>query len=784
MRILTFNWHEAYLCTLAKTGHAFDIVERMKGGSRTWFYETRPLPANARIVKERTARRRVRAGAYDVIICHNVQDLLWAQELPVPKILVFHNRLTTEIALGGNTVAVEDHRRDVGRLLDETEDLRLVFISQSKAIDWGFGGEVITPGIDLADYGGYTGERRRVLRVGNFMKARDVMLGHTQQLAILQGLPSTLLGLNDPEPGAEVRFTRSWDDLKACFREHRVFLNTTVEPFEDGYNLAMLEAMATGMPVVSLANTSSPISDGMNGYASRDLETLHGRLEALLGNDELAHRMGAAARETIAERFHINDFARKWNSVLAEAVSDRMVHQRRRVFAGPAEAGPYERAGQGERGVVVGAGFSRPNAVSAPTAAELVAEARTGRRRILLSYVSYPATTARYVEEALRRTHDVLTLGPSINAGLIKAWNLEKMGEPVRPHDLPCGADVDVRKITMALPDGWRPDLFLWVESVFGFAPRNIPQLECPTACYLIDSHMSLSYHLEWARRFDYVFVAQREYIPRFLDAGCPHVAWLPLGCDPAMHGRIDTPKRHDIGFVGSLTEHHVHRREMLGKLATTFDVHVERAFLRDMTRIFCESRIVYNDAVKRDLNMRVFEALCSGSLVLTDRATPSGLDELFTDGEHLVIYEDDTIEALAAHYLAHEDERERIAAAGRAEVLRHHTYDHRVATLLDAVFAPAAAGTIDLPLARRVDDPLLVDAHRLMTTGAYADAARALALALDRRELSAWERVQLHQTAASCAQHLGQMDAAQQAFLTSLQTLPARDRALLRNAL
>ena len=98
MRILTFNWHEAYLCLLAKTGHPIDIVERFKGGSQVWFYETRPLPPNARIVREATARRGMREHTYDAVICHNVKDLLWVQEWPVRKILVFHNKLSTEIA--------------------------------------------------------------------------------------------------------------------------------------------------------------------------------------------------------------------------------------------------------------------------------------------------------------------------------------------------------------------------------------------------------------------------------------------------------------------------------------------------------------------------------------------------------------------------------------------------------------------------------------------------------------------------------------------------------------
>ncbi len=204
MRILTFNWHEAYICTLAKTGHAFDVVERQKGGSGVWFYETRPLPRNARIIKEATARALARDGAYDAVVCHNVQDLLWVRELPVAKVLVFHNMLRTEIALGGNTVEQDCHRAEVADLVSGTDRLRLVFISETKQRDWDLDGVVVPPGVDLSDYGGYRGDEARVLRVGNFMKRRDLMLGHTAQLAILGGRPSTLLGLNEAEEHSRV----------------------------------------------------------------------------------------------------------------------------------------------------------------------------------------------------------------------------------------------------------------------------------------------------------------------------------------------------------------------------------------------------------------------------------------------------------------------------------------------------------------------------------------------------------------------------------------------------
>ncbi|MGE0039823.1 MAG: glycosyltransferase [Vicinamibacterales bacterium] len=751
MRILTFNWHEAYVSTLARTGHTFDVVERDKGGSRAWFYETRPVPPNVRIVREATARDRVRAGGYDVVICHNVPDLIWLRDDRVPRVVVLHNRLTTELALGGNTVPRRQHLADVARVMAEARGpVQVVCISETKKADWGFeDAAVIPPGIDLRDYDGYVGDVRRILRVGNFMKARDVMLGYADQLAIVGGRPSTLLGLNEPEPGAEVRFTRSWDDLKAAFRGHRVFLNTTVDGFEDGYNLAMLEAMATGMPVVSTPNETSPLTDGVDGFVSADRVRLAACVGELLADHDLARRLGAAARATVARTFPMDAFVARWNRVL-ETAAARAGERPMISLAGP--AGP------------------RPG-VPAP------------RRRVLLSYVSYPATTARYFEDALRRSHEVVTVGPAMTPALREAWNLQNMKEAIHPHDIHTGNETDLLPIVEKLSRTWTPDLFLWVESVYGHFPRGIRELGVPTACYLIDSHMNLSWHLEWARQFDHVFLAQREYIPQFQAAGVARVSWLPLGCDPAVHGPVPGPKRHDVGFVGSLTPHHQRRQVLIGRLRERFDVHVERAFLREMAAVFSASRIVFNDAVRRDLNMRVFEALCSGSFLLTDRAEPSGLDELFIDREHLAIYEDDTIEDLVAYYLAHEDEREAIAARGRAEVMAHHTYDHRVAHLLRSVLEPRTPASLRAADRRFVNDPLILEAGALMGAGKPEEALARLAWIDGQRELSSWERFTAAQLAADAHGACGRLDRARAGHAAALAELSPAEQDSIRGA-
>ncbi|MGE5499138.1 MAG: glycosyltransferase, partial [Syntrophothermus sp.] len=231
----------------------------------------------------------------------------------------------------------------------------------------------------------------------------------------------------------------------------------------------------------------------------------------------------------------------------------------------------------------------------------------------------------------------------------------------------------------------FHPDLFLWVESVGGFFPQNLQSLSIPKACYFIDTHISIDWQLVWAKNFDYVFIAQKEYIPVFKKAGIQNVYWLPLGCDPAIHGKKSSQKIYDIGFVGSiLGNEHQRRRTLIEKLKTIGQFEYQRCFWEDMAELFSKSKMVFNNAIKNDLNMRLFEVMSTGTLLLTDIAKNSGQEEMFKDGEDLVIYSDDNIADKAAWYMVHESERERIAERGRMLVHNAHTYEHRLEELIN----------------------------------------------------------------------------------------------------
>jgi glycosyltransferase involved in cell wall biosynthesis/SAM-dependent methyltransferase/Tfp pilus assembly protein PilF len=644
LKILTFNWHEPYLCLLSRMIHEFLVVEPEIAPDhfRKWNQNMRPVPDNVRLISMKQAQEYLEQGEIDGIIAHNVKDLIAVRDYSLPKIMVFHNCLTTEIKLGKNKINREDYLQKIIPLLD---GVTKVFISEIKKADWEMQGEIILPGLDVSEYGGYTGSEKKVLRVGNLLIERDLMMGYSFGEKVIKNHPLLTLGMNPGIP--ESRISDGFDDLLNQFQNNRVYINTTVDGFEDGYNLAMLEAMATGMPVVTSQNKTSPISNGINGFSSNDPDYLNRCIENFMQDPVLAKEMGEKARETIVEKFPINKFIQSWTKAVELSINDFLKRTGIDLHGDPT---PFD---------------------------------EKSRKNILMDFVSYPATTAHYMERALRQNHNVMTCGAQINDEVKKCWNLEALNWKVTPQDIQRGNSTPLKQVLDQLPQGWKPDFYFWLETGLSEIPIDLQECDMPKVCYLIDTHLNYEKHVDIASNFDFVFLVQKAYVEKMKDAGIKNVFWLPLACDPVIHGMVEQEKKWDVGFVGTIPKTQNRRKTLLERIDTRFNLSCERKFMDEMAEHYSRSKIVFNNAINNDLNMRVFEALCSGSLLLTDSANGSGLEEMFENRKHLVIYEDENIENLIDHYLSNDEEREHIAEQGRQEVLNHHTYAHRADNLM-----------------------------------------------------------------------------------------------------
>ena len=83
-----------------------------------------------------------------------------------------------------------------------------------------------------------------------------------------------------------------------------------------------------------------------------------------------------------------------------------------------------------------------------------------------------------------------------------------------------------------------------------------------------------------------------------------------------------------------------------------------------------------------------MFEVLACGAFLICDRQRD--VFSLFCDGEHLVGFDNGAdLAKKVRYYLDHPLERQTIARKGHEEVMRRHTYVHRIEALLAALTGP-----------------------------------------------------------------------------------------------
>jgi GT2 family glycosyltransferase/tetratricopeptide (TPR) repeat protein len=244
-----------------------------------------------------------------------------------------------------------------------------------------------------------------------------------------------------------------------------------------------------------------------------------------------------------------------------------------------------------------------------------------------------------------------------------------------------------------------RFDLYLNIDDGLRY---RLPEKLRPCAWWAIDTHLDPDWYLEKAPDFDLVFTAQRDGAEELRQAGIVTAQWLPLACDPEIHRKHEVEKTFDICFVGHLFPGP--RSDLVRlierRFARTF---VGQRFFDEMARTYSESRIVFNRSLRNDINMRVFEALACGSLLVTNDLSENGQAELFRDGVHLAVYRDaEELMDKIAYYLDHDEVRERIAARGRQEALERHTYRIRMEAILRA--AEGLRSTSNVRHAKKVD--------------------------------------------------------------------------------
>ena len=229
---------------------------------------------------------------------------------------------------------------------------------------------------------------------------------------------------------------------------------------------------------------------------------------------------------------------------------------------------------------------------------------------------------------------------------------------------------------------------------------------------WTIDAPLNFQPIIDVSPLYDHIFCQGTEAVELLDRAGIKGANWLPVACDPIEHRPVEVSAEekerygNDVVFVGS---YYSNRAELFENLSD-FDLGIwgpgwekleAKSKLRrcikgshtppsEWLKIYSASKIVlvthYQDPEERfpvyQASPRIFEAMACGAFTVSDNQRD--VFSLFKDGEHLIRFDNsgELVEKIK-YYLDHPDERKEVAKRGREEVLKNHTYEHRIEKLL-----------------------------------------------------------------------------------------------------
>ena len=208
--------------------------------------------------------------------------------------------------------------------------------------------------------------------------------------------------------------------------------------------------------------------------------------------------------------------------------------------------------------------------------------------------------------------------------------------------------------------------------------------------------------------RCEHFFSTDGAHDTEWAVAGVNH-HWMPPGVSEfeCELGRARAEFKADVCFIGSWRHYHgewPHRTQLTRHLqdrgATMWPRPGEHAYRGDDLRdLVYSSTIIVGDsclAPRADggpmhsyASDRLPELIGRGGFLLHPHVVGITDGTVFTNGEHLVTWtpgDFDELDHKIDYYLEHPEERERIAAAGRAHVIKNLTYTVRMKAILKAV--------------------------------------------------------------------------------------------------
>jgi glycosyltransferase involved in cell wall biosynthesis len=300
LRILSYNFHAGYDYLLAKLDAEFLLTSK-------WNDHARPKPDNCNVIGLEKADKMIENKEIDFVLVHsNIHrgSMVKALKSGIPSAYLAHSRNESY------TLKKQYYFSFYLNRLKRNYPFDAVFIRWSNKCCYNLDGVTILHGIDTSEFGPWNPQTINLVTVSHAIKYRDHIHPGFLQLAAQTG-NFILIGAENEVDGAQCVVPNNFTELKDLYSSNLAYLNLLTEP-ESGSNLALLEAMATGMPIITIRHPESPISHRWNGMVIEEPEEFEHAYNELILNKDFAHYLGQNARKTIELFYNINTFKKDW----------------------------------------------------------------------------------------------------------------------------------------------------------------------------------------------------------------------------------------------------------------------------------------------------------------------------------------------------------------------------------------------------------------------------------------------------------------------------------------
>lgn len=252
--------------------------------------------------------------------------------------------------------------------------------------------------------------------------------------------------------------------------------------------------------------------------------------------------------------------------------------------------------------------------------------------------------------------------------------------------------------------------------------PQVIEELKrhhIPTAFWFVEDWQLFTYWKDWAPLYDYFFTIQQGGFSEALKRiDVKRSRYLPLAADPNIHRPLELSREEALEFgsavshvgAGYRNRHYIFAGmtdldfklwgngwDETSSLGSILQRNGARLTTEESVKVFNATAVninlhssAFHEDVNPDgdyLNPRTFELAACGAFQLTDHR--SLMSPVFEEGSEIITFRSGReLRSLTEYYIDHPEERNEIADRARKRVLAEHTYEQRMAEVLEYVFS------------------------------------------------------------------------------------------------